>query len=135
MSMGSSTLIQQCIERLNAGDSKARDDLIRHSYARLERLTRRMLQDFARLQGRAEAEDVLQSALMRLLRALEAVAFSSVREYFRLAAIQIRRELYDLAKHHFGPEGSGAWRAEPTADAHGKVDNPLIEAQADSMEE
>jgi RNA polymerase sigma factor (sigma-70 family) len=32
----------------------------------------------------------------------------SVRHFFNLAAVQVRRELLDLARHHFGPEGGGA---------------------------
>ena len=31
----------------------------------------------------------------------------SVSHFFHLAAVQVRRELLDLAKHHFGPEGAG----------------------------
>src|SRR5262249_14840743 len=46
----------------------------------------------------AEAEDVLQNALLRLLRALEGIQPGSMREFFGLAALQIRRELLDLAK-------------------------------------
>jgi len=36
------------------------------------------------------------------------VQVESVRHFFNLAAVQVRRELLDLAKHHFGPEGNGA---------------------------
>lgn len=32
----------------------------------------------------------------------------TVRDFFRLAAWHIRRELIDLARHYFGPEGLGA---------------------------
>ena len=31
-----------------------------------------------------------------------------MRHFFNLAAVQVRRELLDLGKHHFGPEGGGA---------------------------
>jgi len=51
---------------------------------------------------------VLQSALVRLYRALETVTPATLREFYRLAALQIRRELIDLSRHHFGPEGLGA---------------------------
>ena len=46
--------------------------------------------------------------MVRLHRALANVRVESVRHFFNLAAVQIRRELLDLAKHHFGPEGAGA---------------------------
>jgi RNA polymerase sigma-70 factor (ECF subfamily) len=44
---------------------------------------------------------------MRLYLALGEAAPESVRHFYNLAAMQIRRELLDLAKHHFGPEGLG----------------------------
>src|SRR5262249_55180455 len=72
------------------------------------RLTARMFQDFVRLRQYEETADVLQNATLRLLRALEAVRPTSVAEFFRLAGRQIRRELIDLSRHHFGPLGAGA---------------------------
>ena len=62
--------------------------------------------------GRWEQDDdVLQNALLRLHRALGEVHPTTVRDFFRLAASQIRRELIDLARHHFGPEGPGTHHA------------------------
>jgi RNA polymerase sigma-70 factor (ECF subfamily) len=135
MAAGSTTLLQGWIERMNAGDPAARDALVQHSYERLQRLTRRMLQDFARLERRQEADDVLQNALLRLLRALEAVPLRSVREFFSLAATQIRRELLDLARHHFGPEGSGARRVDPLLKCDGELADLCALASAASSHE
>ena len=50
-------------------------------------------------------DDVVQNAAIRLLRSLEAVTPNSVAGYFTLAAREIRRELIDLSRHHYGPEG------------------------------
>src|SRR5262249_35859613 len=47
-------------------------------------------------------------ALIRLNRSLETVKPRSAREFYGLAATQIRRELIDLVRHHFGPEGAAA---------------------------
>ena len=44
---------------------------------------------------------------MWLHRAFAKVEVQSVRDFVNLAAVQVRRELLDLAKHHFGPEGDG----------------------------
>ena len=41
-------------------------------------------------------------------RALADVRLESVRHFFNLAALQVRRELLDLVKHHLGPEGIAA---------------------------
>src|SRR5262249_14267085 len=51
---------------------------------------------------------VFQSAVLRLLRALETVRPDSIKALFNLAATQMRRELIDLARHYYGPEGLGA---------------------------
>ncbi len=50
---------------------------------------------------------MLQNASMRLCRALDDVKPASVRSFINLAAVQIRRELIDLARHYDGPEGPG----------------------------
>ena len=55
-----------------------------------------------------ETDDVLQNSLMRLMRALEKVEVESPRHFLALSALQIRRELIDLARHYYGPAGLGA---------------------------
>jgi RNA polymerase sigma factor (sigma-70 family) len=56
---------------------------------------------------------------MRLLRALQDVQPGSVRDFFALAAQQIRRELIDLARHYYGPQGLGANHATHAAEGSG----------------
>jgi RNA polymerase sigma factor (sigma-70 family) len=70
-----------------------------------------MLRDYRRLRRWEQTDDVLQNALIRLDRALRGVTPGSPRDFYRLATLQIRRELIDLARHHFGPEGPGARHA------------------------
>jgi RNA polymerase sigma-70 factor (ECF subfamily) len=93
---------------MRAGDLSARDELLRGVCGRLERLARKMLQRFPGVQRWVEAEDVLQNALLRLLRALESIQPESTRAFFGLAAEQMRRELLDLVRHFYGPQGHGA---------------------------
>jgi RNA polymerase sigma-70 factor (ECF subfamily) len=111
MAEASTTRLQGWIDRMRAGEPGARDELLNHACERLRRLTRKMLQDFARVRHWEDTDDVLQNALLRLWRALEAVPVASVQEFFRLAAAQIRRELIDLARHYYGPQGPGAKHA------------------------
>jgi RNA polymerase sigma-70 factor (ECF subfamily) len=111
MADSSTTQLQACLERMNAGDPAARDELIRRACERLRRLTGKMLQDFRRLHRWEETDDVLQSAMIRLLQALRVVQPGSVVEFFRLAASAIRRELIDLARHYYGPQGPAAQHA------------------------
>jgi RNA polymerase sigma factor (sigma-70 family) len=102
-----STYLEQCLQRLRAGDGSARQELLAGACARLTELTRTMLKDYRRLQRWEQTDDVLQNALVRLHRSLQDVTPPSLRDFYRLAALQVRRELIDLARHYFGPEGGG----------------------------
>jgi RNA polymerase sigma-70 factor (ECF subfamily) len=113
--MGEDTIqlvqLQAAIDRLLAGDQAARGELVEHASRRLLRLTRQMLKGFSRLKRWEETDDVCQNAMMRLLKALQEVTPHSTREFLALAALQIRRELLDLARKYYGPEGIGANQA------------------------
>ena len=102
------TVIQQLLPRAVGGDEAAMNSLLQHTSERFTLLTRRMLGDFDRVRRWAETDDVLQSALVRLVGALRSVQPQTAREFLALASLQIRRELIDLARHFYGPEGIGA---------------------------
>jgi len=89
------------------GVDDAREQLLEHVCDRLRILTSKMLGTFPGVRRWSETDDVLQSALLRLHRSLGSVQPSSSKEFYGLAALQIRRELLDLAKHYYGPEGIG----------------------------
>ena len=99
--------LQDCVTRFAAGDDSALNELLKRSSARLEQLTRVMFRDFSRVHRWEETADVLQSASIRLYRALQVTRPTDVRGFFNLATLQIRRELTDLARRYFGPEGIG----------------------------
>jgi RNA polymerase sigma-70 factor (ECF subfamily) len=127
-------VIQGYLDRLQAGDESARQELLRSACIRLEHLARKMLRSWQRVHRWDEGE-VVQNALVRLYRSLyEAKPVRAV-DFFRLAALHIRRELHDLAEHYYGPCGIGsnhataAWNsscgnafAEPMAWEPSKVD-------------
>jgi RNA polymerase sigma factor (sigma-70 family) len=107
------------LDRLRAGDHEAADALLRATCGRLERLTRKMLKAFPNVQRWADTDDVLQSALLRLLRSLQAIRPQGTRDFFNLAATHIRRELIDLARHFrsrdWAPAGVEPDGADPGA--------------------
>lgn len=103
----SNNSLQEILDRWRSGDPQAKDELISHSCQRLVRLTRTIMNDFPPVRRWEETDDVFQAAIMRLIRALDAVQPPSVRDFFRLAALQIRRQLIDLSRHYFGACGSG----------------------------
>ena len=102
------TQLRACLDRIQAGDTTAREELLRAACGRLERLARKMLGRFPNVRRWADTGDVLQNSVIRLLRALQEMHPDSTHDFFNLAAVQMRRELLDLARHFHGPEGVGA---------------------------
>jgi RNA polymerase sigma-70 factor (ECF subfamily) len=109
----STTQIQLRLDRLRAGDDSARDELLNIACQRLRRLAHKMLRRYRGVSRWEQTDDVLQNATMRLCRALQEVQPASVRSFINLAAVQIRRELIDLARHYDGPEGPGRHHVGP----------------------
>jgi RNA polymerase sigma-70 factor (ECF subfamily) len=100
--------LQGCLDRLRAGEPAARNELLAVAAERLRRLAGKMLKAEGRLPRWEESGDVCQNAVLRLCRALESERPGTPREFFRLAALQVRRELIDLARRHYGPRGAAA---------------------------
>ena len=98
--MNTTIILQSCLDRFNSGDPQAKEQLVNRACQRLTRLANRMFDDYPGLRRWVESEDVLQSACIRLCRALEAVQPESVADFFGLAALAIRRELLDLSRHY-----------------------------------
>lgn len=117
-------LVQNCLNRLRTGDATARDELIAVTADRLRRLTRKMFAEGDRLRRWEEVDDVAQNATLRLYSALRDTVPETPLAFFRLGALQIRRELMDLARRYFGPLGAGANQASAAgnADSSGLAD-------------
>lgn len=114
MSANSTTFIlQAALDRLRAGDSSARDELVAHCCNRFLLLTRKMLNRYPRLRNWEESGDVAQNALLRLRRALQDVQPATCREFFGLATVQISRELLDLTRHYYGRKKAAATDGAP----------------------
>jgi RNA polymerase sigma-70 factor (ECF subfamily) len=94
------TSLRDLIAHFQAGENSALDSLIRRVQERLEQFARRMLAGFPGVRAKEQVEDVLQNALIRLTKALRQEMPSSVKDFFGLAALHIRRELLDLARGH-----------------------------------
>src|SRR5262249_27574228 len=92
------------VERFRAGDPAAFDELLARAGERLGRLASAMLRRFPDVRAREGSSDVLQSALLRLHRALRDLTPPSTAAFFGLAAAQVRRELLDLARRYRGPQ-------------------------------
>jgi RNA polymerase sigma-70 factor (ECF subfamily) len=108
MPVGSDTQLQGLINLAKNGDLRAKTLLLDHACERLLKLTRKMFRNYPSLRRWEATDDVFQNSLVRLHRALANTEVESVLHFFNLAGLQIRRELLDLKKHHFGPEGRGS---------------------------
>lgn len=126
--------IQAWIDRLQAGDDAARGELLNVASERLRRLAHKMLKSFPRVRRWDETDDVMQNAILRLHRTLQEVTPRTTADFFRLGALNIRRELLDLAKHYYGPEGAGAHHATH-ADDPGRSGRPQAIDPADLTRE
>jgi RNA polymerase sigma-70 factor (ECF subfamily) len=127
------THIQACLERLRGGDEPARAELLGCACERLRNLARQMLKGFPNVHRWEQTDDVLQNALLRLNRTLKQMPVETARAFFRVAALHIRRELLDLAKHYYGPQGQGSHHSTDARDAD--APGPRAEPQADPSQE
>lgn len=100
--------LERCLARLEAGDADARDEVLTLACHRLRQMAHRMLQRYPTVRRYDETDDVVQNAALRLHRALSEVHPATVPDLLGLAAIQVRRELIDLARKHVGPESYAA---------------------------
>jgi RNA polymerase sigma-70 factor (ECF subfamily) len=93
------TQLQSLLDRVREGDDLARQELVGCAYERLRLLAKRIFhQDFPRLTRLHATDSILHETALRLLRALQEVQPSSVRDFLSFAAVQMRRVLLDLAR-------------------------------------
>ncbi len=126
------------LTRARAGEAAARDDLIRRTERRLEALARKMLRGYPGVGRWEDTADVYQRAVMRLLTALDVVTPASTREFFGLAAEQIRRTLLDLARHYQGARGLGrnhhSWASPDKGEKPAILDPPDSRPDPDDLD-
>ena len=91
-----------------ASAAAVREQLFEIAYARMQSLAHRMIRGYPLVRRWDETADVVQAAALRLHRALETVDLHDSRHFLRLMALEIRRELLDLARKHTGPESAAA---------------------------
>ncbi|MCZ2343382.1 MAG: hypothetical protein LC104_16555 [Bacteroidales bacterium] len=102
------TALQRLLNDGTLGNDEVYEELLARACERLRVLARRRLRGFPALRRWVETDDVLQQAMLRLHRSLQQVRPSTVGEFFGLAGLQMRRELHDLHRQHFGPHGVAA---------------------------
>lgn len=84
------------------------DTLLGIARARMQTLAHRMLRGFRGVRRWDDTDDVVQESLIRLHRAMETVTITDAKHFMALAAVQVRRQLLDLARHHASPSSFAA---------------------------
>jgi RNA polymerase sigma-70 factor (ECF subfamily) len=95
-------LLTECFEAIARGDLTARDRIVEACSERLRCLTHKILRRYPGVRRYDDTDDVFQGAILRLHNALGqmALAGESPRSLMALGAIQIHRELVDLARRY-----------------------------------
>lgn len=95
--LNSSTVhIQAALDKFLAGDQAAKKELVNRSCERLMVLARKLLRGFA--SGPDETAAIVSEAYLKLHDALDEVRPTTVRQYFGLASLQMRRVLIDMVR-------------------------------------
>jgi len=99
--------LQADLDRIRQGDSQARDQLLNTAMERFHEIASRMLGRFTRIRRWEQSDDIAQNVMIRMMRAVDQVMPATVRDFLKLATLNTRRELLDLVKHYYGPNGLG----------------------------
>jgi RNA polymerase sigma factor (sigma-70 family) len=126
--------LTRLLNRIRGGDPAAVDGLFEHTRGRFAALARRMFRD-DRVGRWIEVDDFIQDGSIRLLGALRTNPPVDEGSFYRQAATILRRELIDLARRFFGPEGLGTHYASlagcgPALDGSGSA--PHLESPPES---
>ena len=106
--------LDELILKIRSGDQDAKRQLFELTTDRLKNLTRKMMRGFSGVKRWEETDDVWQNVSIRIWRSLESVEFESARHYLNLGAMQIRRELLNLANSFRRPSSHAANYATPS---------------------
>jgi RNA polymerase sigma factor (sigma-70 family) len=133
MSDANSELIQGILDRLQAGDQSAHEELFATIRDRLEAMVHNALKKYPGVRRWEETGDVLQNTLLRISNTLKnkKYEFAKLREFFGFASMLIRRELITLLKHHYGPQGHAAHHDS----RGGELDSSMYPANPTSVSE
>src|SRR5438045_1385889 len=101
--MAETTLaMQSLLDRMNAGDPRAKNDLITRANDRLAVVARRLLRSFPKVRVEEETVGIVNEAYPRLDKALADVKPETVRQFLGLASLKMRQTLLDMVRRMTG---------------------------------
>src|SRR4051812_9476461 len=98
MTVSTTVQIQGLLDRFIGGDEEAKAELIRVAEGRLHVLTRQLLKGFPGGRGHDDTTGIFNEAYTRLHSSLDELKPATVRQFFGLAALEIRRTLLDIVR-------------------------------------
>ncbi|MFQ3648837.1 MAG: sigma-70 family RNA polymerase sigma factor [Gemmataceae bacterium] len=90
--------LQVLLLRFHRGDGTAREELINHSLNRMQHLARKWFHRETALRALHQTDDIVQEAILRVLKALDQTRPTEVVAFVGLLARQVRWVLADLAR-------------------------------------
>jgi RNA polymerase sigma factor (sigma-70 family) len=119
------------VSELQAGRPDAAEAEFRKIVALVEKRAKAAFERFPRVGRFEDVDDVVQNTLIRLLAAFRELRPASRQHFYALSNTLIRRELLDLTRRYYGPQGHGA-NLSPVAvgEASGEF-TPPAKAEAD----
>ena len=120
----------RALERLKSGDGTAKNNLLAFAQGQLQRMARKMLHgtSFVVVRRWEQTDDVLQGTLVRLSRTIDQIPINSPKDFFKLAATNIRWELQTLRDKLNAKKADARWyQSDVQADhkggppAHGNI--------------
>ena len=122
--------------QLSASDATtlrtARDEVLSVAIDHMRVVANRMVRGFPQVRRWDETDDIVQGASLRLARALKSVGPVDGRHLLGLIALQVRREVVDLARRYRGTE-SFARHHETNTAYNGERRRLLTDAAADPL--
>lgn len=104
----STAAVQRLLDLIRNGDRGSVEALLNVTTQRLTALARKILGNIPNVRRFEQTDDLLQNSMVRLWKAFDRHAPATPLDYYRLASSLMRRELIDMSRHYFGPEGAGA---------------------------
>ena len=131
----STAAVQIFLDRIRDGDADAIQSLLISTIERLRVLAKKISGNIPGVMRFEQTDDLLQNSLLRLWRAFEKNHPPTPLDFYRLAASLMRRELIDMSRHHFGPEGMGANLAKVASQDDTGVLSPIDLQHDDTSEQ
>ena len=102
-----STTLRYWLDRHNAGDPAAMNELLRFSQDRVLEHIRARFQPSDRLRRFADSQDVLVDVQANLAEHFRTAPFNDLMHFLRLTGRLARNRMIDLVRRYFGPQGPG----------------------------